>query len=132
MVENKKEEIVEVDPVDVIFGFLIEGNSNADILGYLATIDISPETASAYLQEAFQKLIKAQGLPNSVRKGWCLEAMRELYRRMLASGDYSGALRAVQEISKLSGADKSGSVAPEINPGVADDVDAYIDSVMAV
>ena len=33
--------------------------------------------------------------------GWCFEATRELYRRMIEIGDFSGALRAVKQIAEL-------------------------------
>jgi hypothetical protein len=36
----------------------------------------------------------------NVIRGWCLEAYRELYRRMIEIGDYPGALRAVKELLK--------------------------------
>jgi hypothetical protein len=36
--------------------------------------------------------------------GWCFEASRELYRRMIEAGDYTGALRAVKQIQGMTGA----------------------------
>lgn len=33
--------------------------------------------------------------------GWCLEASKEMYRRMVEQGDYVGALRAIKQIKDL-------------------------------
>jgi len=34
----------------------------------------------------------------SVLTGWCYDATRELYQRMLAVGDFTGALRAIKQM----------------------------------
>lgn len=34
----------------------------------------------------------------TVIRGWCLEALREMYRRMVDIGDYAGALKAIKEL----------------------------------
>jgi hypothetical protein len=36
-------------------------------------------------------------------QGWCFEAYRDLYRRMVEVGDYAGATRAVKQIAELAG-----------------------------
>jgi len=33
--------------------------------------------------------------------GWCLEATKETYRRILETGEYAGALRAIKQIKEL-------------------------------
>jgi hypothetical protein len=40
--------------------------------------------------------------PKSHASGFCLAASRSLYQKMLSVGDFGGALRAVQEIARLS------------------------------
>jgi fructose-specific component phosphotransferase system IIB-like protein len=50
----------------------------------------------------------------TVIRGWCLEAYRELYRRMVAIGDFAGALRAVQSLLKY--ADSHASPEPDEPP----------------
>ena len=38
------------------------------------------------------------------KKGFCVEAAQHLYAQLVSSGDYKGALNALQEIAKLAGA----------------------------
>ena len=47
---------------------------------------------------AFEQLTNE---PPRILKGWCLEASRDLYRKMLEVGDFAGALRAVSEANKI-------------------------------
>ena len=35
-----------------------------------------------------------------VLRGWCFEAYRELYRKMVDVGDYKGAIAAIKELSR--------------------------------
>ena len=37
------------------------------------------------------------------KKGFCIEAAQHLYAQLVSSGDYKGALNALQEIAKLAG-----------------------------
>lgn len=36
-------------------------------------------------------------------RGWCFEAAKDLYRRMVEIGDFAGALRAVKQIHDMAG-----------------------------
>jgi len=46
--------------------------------------------------------------------GWCLEASKEMYRRMVEIGDYAGALRAIKQIKEL--ADQAIALTPPPEP----------------
>lgn len=46
--------------------------------------------------------------------GWCLEASKEMYRRMVETGDYAGALRAIKQIKEL--ADQAIALTPPPEP----------------
>ncbi|GAF71789.1 unnamed protein product, partial [marine sediment metagenome] len=95
---------IKTDPAatDIqVHRFIVEGFSNADILEYLDKNGITIEDAKRSFENALNKFIKASKMPKSVMHGWCLEAYRDLYRRLLETGDYTGALRAVKEISSL-------------------------------
>lgn len=43
---------------------------------------------------------QAEFVPDVVL-GWCFEAARDLYRRMVEAEDYAGALRAVKQIAEM-------------------------------
>lgn len=53
--------------------------------------------------EIYDELALVAAADPDTLTGWCLEAYRELYRRMISTGDYSGAIRAVREIQNLIG-----------------------------
>ena len=38
---------------------------------------------------------------HDVLLGWCLESLREMHRRMVESGDYAGALKAIKELMRF-------------------------------
>lgn len=114
-----------------IYKYIIEGHSNDDILEYLEASNMTLDQAKILFEEALKSFVKAANLPKSVRLGWCLEAYRDLYRRLLETGDYSGALKAIQEISKLSVLNKKES-SPHDKNDIKDEIDNYIDTVMAL
>jgi len=98
--ENEEKEL---SPVEAVLKFIIEGNKNSDILGYFEENGINDTAAGAAMQLAFDQLIAAGKVDPEIRLGWCIEAFREVYRLMLKTGDYSGALKAIHEVGKISG-----------------------------
>lgn len=114
--------------VDQVANFLVEGNSSADILEYLEAQRMTPEAAKTCLQNALAKFVKIARLPSEVRRGWCLEAYRDLYRKLVSTGDYAGALRAVQEIAKLADVSLSGKPVEDVQ----DEIDRYIEEAMTL
>jgi hypothetical protein len=71
--------------------------------------------------------LKAAKLPRAVRRGWCLEALRNLYNKLLETGDYAGAIRAVKEIATLSRLYDQGD-----NQTDKEEINDYIDNVMSL
>ena len=55
----------------------------------------------ALLAAAVDQLAKSADFDEALVLGFCLEATRHLYQRMLAIGDFSGALKAIQQLHKL-------------------------------
>ena len=41
-----------------------------------------------------------------MRTAWCFEAYRDIYKKLIETGDYNGAIKAVKEIASLAGANK--------------------------
>lgn len=87
-----------------ICSLLIEGNKEGDIDEYLRESGMSEKTFAKNLEAALAVLDAESDVPSLRRRGWCLLAMREVFRRLMATGDYSAAIRAVEGIAKLSGA----------------------------
>ena len=90
--------------IETVLKFLIEGQAYTDIEAFLKAEDLTAEQAAEILEKAFDELENANDIPTEVRRGWCLEAMRDVYRRLIETGDYNGAIKAVKEIANLSGA----------------------------
>jgi hypothetical protein len=78
---------------------MLEGNRTADIIE-AANGKFPDENPKKLIQAAtdhFQTIALAD---TAVIKGWCFEAYRELYRRMVDVGDYKGAIAAIKELRK--------------------------------
>ena len=57
--------------------------------------------AKPLILKAIDEFRKSGNLEKGVVRGWCFEAYRELYRKLVKAGDYAGALRAVKHIHGL-------------------------------
>lgn len=83
-----------------VIAWMIEGQREADIVEALANhfpgTDAAPVLAAAGAH--FQN---AAGCPSEIVIGWALEAYRDIYRRMMESGDYQGAARVAKELVAL-------------------------------
>jgi len=79
--------------------WLIEGQRTEDIR-HAATERFPRHNAEKLLAEATDHLATVANADTTVIKGWCFEAYRELYRRMVDVGDYKGAIAAIKELRK--------------------------------
>lgn len=117
----------DIDPIDSVADLMIEGRPHAFIIDFLASRDIDRDDAVLIIEQALAKFVKAASMPAAIRKGWLLEALRELYRRQLKAGDFAGALGALKEIAKLSALYTTG-----ISDDTKNEIDAYIDEIMTL
>lgn len=106
-----------------ICSLLIEGNKEGDIAEYLREEGMSEKAFAKNLEAALEVLDAEAKIPALRRRGWCLLAMREVFRRLMATGDYSGAIRAVAEIGKLSGAYPTKAALGKIRTDPSEDPD---------
>jgi hypothetical protein len=75
--------------------FSLDGHTLADI----AEVIGHPEPAvKDYLSNYFAA---AGRVPIESIRGWCVESLRDLYRRSLSVGDYAAAMRAVDQLEKI-------------------------------
>ena len=81
--------------------WLIGGESEFDIA---KTIKEWPESIKerAEIMEAVQeKLIDSADVDPSLVKGWCLLSMRDIYKKLIDSGDYVNAIKAIKEYKAI-------------------------------
>lgn len=115
------------DPIDMVAGLMVEGRPHTYIIDFLESMQIPKDEVVLIIEQALAKFVKSARMPAAVRKGWCLEALREIYRRLMSEKNYTGALVAVKEIAKLSALYASPS--PDDAKG---EINQYIDEVMTL
>lgn len=118
------------NPIDTVADFLVEGHAAVHIVEYLESQTMTADAAMNVLHEALNKFVKVAKLPKEVRRGWLIECARDLYRQMKHTGDYTGALKALQEISKLSATYPSKSAPLPTVEETSDEIDDYIKEMM--
>ena len=96
--------ISETELTAEVVRLMLEGHSLSDVIEYKQKENkgLTAEQASEW---AFSWFEQSADIPEKSRLGWCLEAYRELYRKMLEIGDYNGAVKCVSEIQKLNKGD---------------------------
>lgn len=77
--------------------WMLQGASGAQIMEAVAE-KFPGVNAGDILQKAGDHFEKIATADTGLIRGWCYEATRDLYRRMLEVGDYANALRAVKQL----------------------------------
>lgn len=90
----------KIDPISAVMKWVLQGATERDIREAIEK-SFPGEDPPALLAAVIGDLEKAASCPPDVLIGWCFEATREMYRRMVEIGDYPGALRAVKQILEL-------------------------------
>ena len=94
--------------------FLIEGQSIIDIKEYLKENGKTEKESETIIDCAFKLMLENVEISQELRTAWCLEAYRDIYRKLMETGDYNGAVRAVKEIASLAKI-KTSSKQPDID-----------------
>lgn len=83
--------------VNNVVDWMLQGASGAQILEAINEKfpEEKPGELLRYAGEHFEMIANSD---TRLIRGWCYEATRELYRRMLEVGDYANALRAVKQM----------------------------------
>jgi hypothetical protein len=86
--------------IDQIFKWVLAGHSEHDIEEAIRAQ--WPEAEMQPLIVAAIGKIRSSGSidPDAV-SGWCFEATRDMYRRMVEIGDFAGALRAIKQLAEF-------------------------------
>lgn len=82
-----------------VLKLVVEGNTPTDIVALLE--ENGEKNPRARLEEAFESLRGNASIPEDVTLSWAKEGYRECYRRLLACGDYAGAVRALNSMMRM-------------------------------
>ena len=90
----------QAEQIRQVHEWLLRGASHSQIVAacksHWPAIDPEP-----MLLTATAAFVETAYAPHAAIFGWCLDAARELYRRMSDIGDYAGALQAVGRLQSL-------------------------------
>ncbi len=87
------------EQAEQVFKWVVAGQSEHDIVeGVRSHFGADAKTL---LIMAMKRLAQSSRFEEEVVIGWCVEATRELYRRMVEIGDFAGALRAVKQMREM-------------------------------
>lgn len=85
------------EAVRQVFRWILAGGSGNDIV--LAASKKWPgRDSSPLIVQAMSQITASADADQDTVRGWCYEATRDLYRRMLESGDLKGAMQAVKQL----------------------------------
>jgi hypothetical protein len=92
----------DVDParIEQTVKWLLTGARDADVIEAIRTTWPDQEL-QPLLVAAVGELSSSAEFSRKVVRGWCFEASKDLYRRMVEIGDFAGALRAIKQIKDL-------------------------------
>ena len=80
--------------------WLLSGATHFDILEAIRSSYPGDDPAKLIL-DAMRLFEQAEFADARIVHGWCFEATKDLYRRMVEIGDYPGALKAVKQLSEM-------------------------------
>lgn len=94
--------ITAPDPsrVEQVLKWIVAGNRDAEILAAIAT-NWPDQKPIPLVNEAMTCLKESSEFEQDVLVGWCFEATKDVYRRMVELGDLVGALRAIKQMHDL-------------------------------
>lgn len=92
--------VAQREPLAQVLAWVLEGASARDLKEAIAA-NFPEEDGEALIISVLRDLEKSAARSPDVMIGFCLEASRELYRRMTEAGDYPGALRAIKQLAEL-------------------------------
>lgn len=80
--------------------WMLTGARDADVVEAIRTLWPDQELRPL-ISAAVAQLADSGQFSGRVVRGWCFEATKDLYRRMVEIGDFAGALRAVKMLADL-------------------------------
>jgi len=97
VITTEDEPPADDERVEQVVKWIIDGNSAYDIEQSIR--ETWPDASVQQLAlAATQKLIDAAKITPDVVKGFCIEATREMYRKLVEIGEFAQALRAIRQL----------------------------------
>jgi hypothetical protein len=90
----------EKDIKRVVF-WILAGNSMFDVHEAIAKEYPGKKQREALMAAVLDYFIRSGQANTDVVKGWCLESLRELYRKMVENADYPNAARVIKDIYSM-------------------------------
>ena len=85
-----------------VFLWIVQGQTERDFLQALEQ-HFPASKPEPIIAAALKQLVQSADFDPTLIRGWCFEAYRDLYRRMVDVGDLAGALRAVRALEEMAG-----------------------------
>lgn len=92
---------LDLTRVTEVFLWIVQGQTEGHIVEAIAA-KWPDQDSRPLIVAALQQVEKAGDVNARLTKGWCIEAYRELHRRLVEMGDYAAAVRAVAKINEIS------------------------------
>lgn len=90
---------LDPDKVRDIYEMILHGHSRANIDQFCrADLDMESEPLILAAMTLFENEAKTSF---DVQMGWCLESLKELYRKSMDVGEFSAAAKCVREVAEL-------------------------------
>jgi len=102
--EAESTEIAKVltptDKAQQVVTWILEGNSDHAILEAIAE-EWPEDDAAPLIAAALTSLKESSSVDVELVTGWCFQATRFVYQKMVETGDNSGALRAIKQLREM-------------------------------
>jgi hypothetical protein len=91
------------DPAKVhqVLTWMLAGESDFDVVA-ACQAHWPDDAPKPIIAAVISQLIKSADIHPEIITGWCFEATRFLYQKLVDIGDFAGALRAVKQLEELS------------------------------
>ena len=86
--------------INAVLKQIIRGDGPNDVYAAIAK-KYPKDNAQDLVNGVMAKLRDAADFDQDIVIGWCFEATREVYRKMIAARDYTGALRAIKQVAEI-------------------------------
>lgn len=97
----QKKDAVTDDQVKKVVYWILDGESMFDIAEAM-TAEFPRKDHRKKLMDAVLAYFVRSGQANTdVVRGWCLESLREIYRKMMDNADHAGAAGVIKSIYRL-------------------------------
>ena len=92
--------VTPTDKAQQVVTWILEGNSDHAILEAIKE-EWPEDDAAPLIAAALASLAESSSVDVEIVAGWCFQATRFVYQKMIETGDNSGALRAIKQLREM-------------------------------